>query len=194
MLKRFLIGFTAVFAGALAVEVLDYHQIATLEKDRWALTPDISGTLLLLAALLLLAWPRRASIGLFAVSSGISIAVGLAGTAFHLASHALTPGNVGSAATWLGDPPPLAPLEFAVVGLLGLLAIAWERGATPASSQIPFVASACYGLGALSSLTALILAARTAPTAAVFAVGAALVIGFLGYMVELSAMALKRTT
>jgi hypothetical protein len=185
-LRRFFVGFTAIFAGALSIEVLDYHPIATLLKDRWAQTPQISGPLLLFAALLVLTWPRRGAIRLLAVCCGISIVVGLAGTVFHFASHALAPATFGTATSWLGDPPPLAPLEFAVVGLLGLFAAAWERGGPLAPSQTRLAASACYALGALLSLVALIAGAVTVPAIATIAIGAALVLALIGYIVEVS--------
>lgn len=193
-LRRFFVAFTAVFAGALSIEVFNYHQIATIEKDRWAMIPELSGSLLLFAALFVLAWPRRTSIVLFAACCAVSIAVGLAGMAFHFSSHALVPRNLGNVTSWLGNPPPLAPLEFAAVGLLGLLAVAWEGGGTLALPQIPFAASACYSLGALVSLTALILAALSVRTEAVLAVVAALVIGAVAYVVELSAPTGDRAT
>jgi hypothetical protein len=185
-LRRFFVGFTAIFAGALSIEVLDYHPITTLLKDRWAQTPQISGPLLLFAALLLLAWPRKGAVRLFAVCCGISMVVGLAGTAFHFASHALAPGTFGTATSWLGDPPPLAPLEFAVVGLLGLFAAAWERGGPLTPSQTRLAPLVCYGLGAFLSLAALIAGAVTAPTIATVAIGAALVFALMGYVVEVS--------
>lgn len=185
-LRRFLIAFTAVFAGALAIETLSYHAIATIAKDRWAMAPDLSGALLLSAALLVLAWPQRASMTFFVVSSGLSILVGLAGIAFHFASRGVPLASVGSMTTWLGNPPPLAPLEFAVVGVLGLMATSWERGGSLALAGIPTVASACYGLGAILGVVALILAAATALAAATTCVIAALVVGALAYVVEVT--------
>lgn len=185
-LRRFLVAFTAVFAGALAIETLNYHAIATITKDRWAMVPDLSGALLVTAALLVLAWPRRNAIALLIVSSGISIVVGLAGIAFHFASRGVPLASVGSITTWLGNPPPLAPLEFAVVGVLGLMAAFWDRGGPLALAGIPTVASACYGLGAILGVVALILAAATALAPATTCVIAALVIGALGYVVEVT--------
>ena len=185
-LWRFLVAFTAVFAGALAIETLNYHTLATVAKDRWAMAPDLSGTLLLSAALLVLAWPRRASIVFLIVSGGFSIVVGLAGVAFHFASRGVPLASVGAVTSWLGNPPPLAPLEFAAVGLLGLVVASWKRGGTLALPQIPSLASVCYGIGVLSGLAALILAAMTALTSASTFVIAALVIGALGYLVEVT--------
>lgn len=193
MLRRFLVAFTAVFIGGLAIEVLNYHQIATLHKDPWAVVPQLSGTLFLFAALLVLASPRRTTIRLFEICCGISIVVGLAGVAFHWASHGLTPATFGTSTSWFGDPPPLAPLEFAVVGLLGLVAATWERGGALAPPR-SVAALACYLLAALLSLIALILAAAFAPETAFLAVGAALTIGALGYLIELvSEMGSRRT-
>lgn len=182
MLRQFLIAFTAVFAGGLAVEVLNYHLVATLEKDRWAMVPQLSGTLLVFAALLALAWPIRRVLTLFVICCLISIATGLAGVGFHLASHGLTAATLGTATSWFGDPPPLAPLEFAVVGTLGLLAVMWSRGGTLV--EAPLSARILYAVGALSSFIALILAAMTAPSAALIALTLALVVGACGYVVD----------
>jgi len=182
--RRFLVAFTVVFAGALAIETLNYHTIATIAKDRWAMAPDLSGALLLSAALLVLAWPRRASIAFMIGAGGISIVVGLAGIVFHFASRGVPLVNAGVVTSWLGNPPPLAPLEFAVVGTLGLMTALWERGGPLA--QIPSIASACYGLGAILGLAALMLAATTALAPATAGVIAALVIGALGYLVEIT--------
>jgi hypothetical protein len=193
-LRRFFVAFTAVFAGALSIEVLDYHTVDTLAKDRWALTPQISGPLLLCAALLVLAWPRRNTIALLAACGGISIAVGLAGVWFHFASRAVALGDLVKATSWLGNPPPLAPLEFAVVGLLGLLAATWERGGSPASANASPAATACYGLGFLSSLAAIVLATLTMPSAGDLAVAIALFLGLIGYVVELASRAPIRGT
>lgn len=194
MLRRFLVAFTAVFAGGLSIEVLGYHPIATLAKDRWAMTPQLSGTLLLFATLFVLAWPRRESIRLFAACCGISVVVGITGVALHFASRALSLADIPTATSWLGNPPPLAPLEFAVVGMLGLVAVAWEGGGTPVPSRTSFAAPVCYGLAALASVVAFILAALTAPATALNAVTAALLIGALGYVIELSANLPARTT
>ena len=185
-LRRFLVAFTAVFAGALAIEVLNYHTIATIAKDRWAMAPQLSGTLLVSAALLVLAWPQRRSIMFLIASSGLSIVVGLAGIVFHFASRGVPLVNVGAVTSWLGNPPPLAPLEFAVVGTLGLMAALWERGGPLALAQIPSIASVCYGIGAILGVIAVILAATTTLAPATICVIAALVIGALGYVVEVT--------
>ncbi|HTU71552.1 MAG TPA: hypothetical protein VMF11_14715 [Candidatus Baltobacteraceae bacterium] len=184
-LRRFLVAFTAVFAGALAIETLNYHQLSTIAKDRWAIVPDLSGALLVFAALLVLAWPKRAAIGLFVFSASLSVLVGLAGTAFHYASRGLPLASAVSVTSWLGNPPPLAPLEFAVVGLLGLLVAVWVGGGT-LDVSLPPVSAVCYAIGALSGFAALILAVATALLPAVGAITAALLIGALGFVVEVS--------
>ncbi len=179
MMARLLVFLTAVFAGALAIEVLQYHQVAVLQSDRWAQAPQLSGPLLICAAFLVLAWPNRSTIGLFAISCGVSVAVGVAGTLFHFASHSLAFSNATVAATWLGDPPPLAPLEFAVAGLIGLLPVAWKR-AELLTLRAVRPASVCYALAALCSLVALGLAAVAALLPAVGSIVVAMVVGTLG--------------
>lgn len=188
MLRRFFVAFTAVFAGALGIEVLNYHALATVAKDRWAMAPQLSETLFLCAALAVLASPTRATIRFLSVMSGVSIAIGLIGLGFHFRSHGL-PADFATATSWLGEPPPLAPIEFTVVGLLGLLAAGWRRGGSLIStSETPFAAAA-YWIGSLVGLAAFVLAAVGLPASAFIAVFIALGLGALGYIAELSARA-----
>lgn len=190
MLRRFFVAFTAVFAGALGVEVLNYHTLATVAKDRWAMAPQLSETLLLCAALTVLALPTRTALRFLTATSALSIAIGLIGLGFHFRSHGL-PAEFATATSWLGEPPPLAPIEFAVVGLLGLLAAEWRRGGALVLSPPSAVASALYGIGAALGAAAFVLAAAGLPTAAFTTIFIALGTGAVGYVVELTAHAAK---
>lgn len=193
MLRRFFVAFTAVFAGALGVEVLNYHAVATVAKDRWAMAPQLSETLFLCAALAVLASPARTTIRFLIVMASVSIAVGLIGLGFHLHDHGL-PADFATATSWLGEPPPLAPIEFTVVGLLGLLAAGWQRGGSLVSeAESPF-SVACYWLGSVVALAAFVLAAIGSPTPAFVGVFVALGIGALGYLAELTSHAAKLAT
>lgn len=183
-MRRFLVAFTALFAGALAVEVLNYHPLTTIAKDPWAIAPQLAEPLLLLAALLVLARPAHASIRLFVAASGVSIVIGLMGVGFHWASHGL-PVGFASPTSWLGEPPPLAPFEFSVAGLLGLWSVSWTRGGSLVPARANSAAAVCYGLGALAALTAIAVAAFLLLVAALIAVFAALLIGALGYVLEI---------
>ena len=187
MLNRFCVYFTALFSGALSFEVLHYHQLTTIAQNRWAMVPGISGPLLLFSALLLLARPKRASASLFGVFAAISVVIGVAGVWFHFASRGIGLADVTKITSWLGNPPPLAPLEFAVVGLLGLFALAWDQCGLLTLSRPLGLALMSYLLGAVLSLVGVLFAALTNTNAAVFAVFGALAVGTAGYAAEVGA-------
>ena len=184
MLKRFFVAFTAVFAGALGVEVLNYHAAATIARDRWAVAPQLSETLLLFAALALLARPTRQMMRFFAAMAIVSIGIGLIGLGFHFRSHGL-PADFATSTSWLGDPPPLAPVEFSVVGLLGLFAVSWARGGSLVPSRRSMSSTILYGIGALFALAAFVLAGAGLATPSFLSVFVALGFGAVGYGVEL---------
>jgi len=52
----------------------------------------------------------------------ISLAVGVAGTVYHVAARFTTIGSLLTVEVWLGDPPAFAPLAFGLPAIMGLLA------------------------------------------------------------------------
>ena len=185
-LRRFLLFFTTLWAGGLAIEVDEYHQLGVLARDHWAVVPQISAPLLAFAAFLVLTWPKRGTTVLLVVACGLSIVVGLVGPVLHYASRGVTLSAVLASGSWLGEPPPLAPLEFAAVGLLGLVPAAWRNGGAFIVAPPGRIAATCEGAAALLCLVAAGLAIKIAPLPASIAVYAALGIGTLGYLVELT--------
>lgn len=186
ILRRFLLFFTTLWAGGLAIEVYEYHQLSALAKDRWAVVPQVSAPLLAFAAFLVLAWPKRGSTILLVVACGISTAVGLVGPVLHYANRGVGLSAVLSPGSWLGEPPPLAPLEFAGAGLLGLVPAVWRNGGAFIIAPAGRMAAACEGTAALLCLVAAGFAITIAPIPALLLVWAALGIGTLGYLVELT--------
>jgi len=186
MIRRFLLFFTTLWAGGLAIEVYEYHQLAAIAKDRWAVVPQISAPLLAFAAFLLLARPKRWTTVLLVVACGVSIAVGLIGPVLHYASRGVGLAAVLASGSWLGEPPPLAPLEFAACGLLGLVPVSWKNGGASILAPAGRLAAACEGAAALLCLVAAGFAIKIAPGAATIIVYAALGIGTFGYLVELT--------
>jgi mono/diheme cytochrome c family protein len=186
IIRRFLLFFTTLWAGGLAIEVYEYHQLAALARDRWAVVPQISAPLLAFAAFLVLARPKRWTTVLLVVACGVSIAVGLIGPVLHYASRGVGLAAVLASRSWLGEPPPLAPLEFAAAGLLGLVPVAWKNGGVSILVPTGRIAAACEGAAALLCLVAAGFAMKIAPAAATIIVYAALGIGTLGYLVELT--------
>lgn len=187
IVRRFLLFFTTLWAGGLAIEVYEYHQLAVLAKDRWAMVPQISAPLLTLAAFLLLAWPKRWTTGLLVAACWVSIAVGLVGPVLHYASRGVGASAVLSSGSWLGEPPPLAPLEFAACGLLGLIPVVWKNGGTSLLAPAGRVAAFFEGVAAALCWVAAGFAIAIVPSAAAVIVYAALGIGTFGYLVELTA-------
>lgn len=186
IVRRFLLFFTTLWAGGLAIEVYEYHQLAALAKDRWAVVPQVSAPLLAFAAFLVLAWPKRGTTALLFVACGISTAVGLIGPVLHYASRGVGLSAVFAAGSWLGEPPPLAPLEFAGAGLLGLVPAVWRNGGTFIIAPAGRIASLCEGAAAALCLVAAGFAMTIAPMPALNIVWAALGLGTLGYLVELT--------
>ncbi|HXX39692.1 MAG TPA: cytochrome c [bacterium] len=186
ILRRFLLFFTTLWAGGLAIEVCEYHQLAALARDRWAVVPQISAPLLAFAAFLVLTWPKRGTTALLVVACGISIVVGLIGPVLHYASRGVGLSAVLTPGSWLGEPPPLAPLEFAAVGLLGLVPVAWRDGGASLVAPTGRIAATCEGVAALLCLVAAGFAIQIAPAPATALVWVALGVGTLGYLVELT--------
>jgi len=187
ILRRFLLFFTTLWAGGLAIEVDEYHQLVVLARNHWAVVPQISAPLLAFAAFLVLTWPKRGTTVLLVVACGISIVVGLIGPVLHYASRGVSLSAVLAQGSWLGEPPPLAPLEFAAVGLLGLAPAAWRDGGAFIVAPPGRIAATCEGAAALLCLVAAGFAITIAPIPASILVYAALGIGTLGYLVELTA-------
>jgi mono/diheme cytochrome c family protein len=186
IVRRFLLFFTTLWAGGLAIEVYEYHQLAALAKDHWALVPQISAPLLAFAAFLLLAWPKRWTTGLMVAACAVSILVGLIGPVLHYASRGVGASAVLAAGSWLGEPPPLAPLEFAACGLLGLVPVVWKNGGTWLLAPAGRFAALWEGVAAALCLVAAGFAVKIIPGAATLIVYLALGIGTFGYLVELT--------
>jgi len=160
----------------LGAETFSAHIISgTIVKYEW--TPIIFGivsALLLLAAGIMIfvqRWRFWGSI-LGTTVLLISIAVGLTGEYLHLVSALLPSGPPGQRVTiglLVGIPPVIAPLTFALIGVLGILALWREqpldsgRLVLPAGRrlQLPFSKGQTYfllaGLGILSSLASSVL-------------------------------------
>ena len=144
MLGRVLILVVMVLFGPLYAEIYLYHPLIALEHDPVAIVPRVASAVALATGFLLLAADNKATVVLFAGACAINIAVGVVGTAIHLAMHASLIELFTTAGAWLGNPPPLVPLTFAAGGCLGLipLVLAQTRRLEPvafARNQSPFI-------------------------------------------------------
>ena len=134
MVGRFLILMATALLGSLFIEISMYHPIVAMERDPVAIVPGVAAALAICGGFLYLAFANRLTVVIFALTCCIAIVVGLLGTAIHLAVHASSIGDLATnAQAWLGNPPTLAPLSFAVGGCLGLVPLAWHSGIAPCS-------------------------------------------------------------
>ncbi|HVA37071.1 MAG TPA: hypothetical protein VNJ51_05625 [Candidatus Dormibacteraeota bacterium] len=123
MAARSLVLVTQLLLGALLLEVFLYHPATALQRDAWARVPLEVAPAGMAGASWLLLSRGRLSTWLFGAACAATVLVGLAGTAFHVAIHASDVAALLERSAWLGNPPTLAPLAFAVAGLLGLIAL-----------------------------------------------------------------------
>jgi hypothetical protein len=183
MAGRFFVFVATVLLGSLFIEVSIYHPGIAMQRDPVAIVPGIVAALAICGGFLFLARANRYTVVVFAVACCSAIVVGLLGTAIHLAIHA---GSIERLATdpraWLGDPPTLAPLSFAVGGCLGLVPLAWQAEiapCSPAASRLLELVAAAAGLVAVIAATQ-----PNWSTVSLIAVLCGLAFGMLGYAIE----------
>ena len=183
MVGRFLIFMASVLLGSLFIEVSMYHPIIAMERDPIAIIPGVAAALAICGGFLYLAFANRLTVVIFALTCCIAIVVGLLGTAIHLAVHASSIGDLATnAQAWLGNPPTLAPLSFAVGGCLGLVPLAWHSGIAPCS---PTASRILEGIAAGAGLVAAVAATQPYEgTIALIALICGLAFGVLGYAIE----------
>ncbi len=128
-LNQWLVLLLVVVCAGLLLEIRYDHNHVLMEK-RIAWTPIVYSAVVLAAGALSLAfwdrWGRAAMLWLF----GAGLAVGLLGFWLHNMGHPVS-GIERMLSAWTGNhpdptakPPTLAPLAFAGLGLLGMLACA----------------------------------------------------------------------
>jgi hypothetical protein len=186
MLARLLIFVTVMLFGPLFIEVYLYHPLIALEHDPVAIVPRTEAALAVSAGFLVLAFDNKVTAILFGVVAAFAIAVGVIGTAIHLALHATSLAQLATdPSVWLGGPPPLVPLTFAASGCLGLIALAMPRQRPSGSSPVA-IGRRLEGLAALCGLAAAIAGSFAQGGATAFmAVMAALALGTLGLLAEI---------
>ena len=189
MVGRFLILIAMMLFGPLLIEVYLYHPVPALESEPVAIVPQIAAPLALFAGFLLLAADNKLTAILFGVVCAIEIAVGVVGTAIHVAIHAPSLASLVTApSVWLGEPPPLVPLSFAAAGCLGLIPLA-AKGQRRLETPPVAIARILYALAALCGLIGTIYGAQVyGGTVALFAVIAALGFGPFGFMAEIAVL------
>jgi len=190
MLGRFFIFVAMMLLGSLFIDVYLYHPMVVREHDPFAIVPVVASPLAVFAGFLLLAADSKVTAAIFAIVCALEVAVGVAGTAIHIAMHAPTLLSlVTDSNAWLGRPPVLVPLSFAAGGCLGLIPIALpgQRQLAPPSAAI---ARILFGMAAACGLVAAIAGSRVeGGDLAQIVVIAGLGFGAFGYAAEIIAIA-----
>jgi len=189
MLGRFFILVAMMLFGPLFIDVYLYHPMVVREHDPFAIVPLVASTLAVFAGFLLLAMDSKATAAIFSIVCALEIAVGVAGTAIHLAMHAPTLLSLATDPNvWLGQPPVLVPLSFAAGGCLGLIPMAWpeQRNLSPPPVAI---ARILFGMAAACGLVAMFAGSKVeGGDVALIAVIAGLGFGVFGYVAEIIAI------
>lgn len=136
--RKVLILFTAISFVAFFIEVyLGHYLWFQLFAKRGVLSPAMIPIFFsvpaFIVSLMAAVWMSPVTVTLFRWTMVASLAIGLAGTGYHVAARVNSLSGVFNVATWLGDPPAFAPLAYGLPALMGLVAtfgIQWKR--TPA--------------------------------------------------------------
>ncbi|MDP3061758.1 MAG: hypothetical protein Q8O40_00895 [Chloroflexota bacterium] len=125
--RKMLIVFTALSFVAFFVETyLGHYLWLQLFLKKGTLSPAMIPLLFSPVAMvvaLVAAWRMTpGTVSLFRWNMLISLAIGLAGTGYHVAARFTSVGSLLTVQVWLGDPPAFAPLAFALPAIMGLLA------------------------------------------------------------------------
>ncbi len=190
MLGRFLVFMTTILFGPLFIEVYLYHPLIVLEHDPVAIIPLIISPLAVFSGYLLLAADSKVTAAIFALVCAVAVAVGVAGTAIHIAMHAPTIASmISDPNVWLGEPPPLVPLSFAAGGCMGLIPVALPGHRMLAEPPVA-IARILYAMAAVCGLAGVVGAAQVeGGTIALIAVIAALGFGTFGFTAEIAVLA-----
>lgn len=148
--RRMLIAFTALSFVAFLVEMYLGHYARVqlyLQQGTFspALVPIAFSPIGMVVSLLALIRLTPGVVKFFNGVMLVSIAIGMGGTYFHIASRITSLGALVSVSTWLGDPPALAPFAFALPGIMGLVAtygLHWVERVPTATTYQAFNAEA----------------------------------------------------
>jgi len=188
MLGRFLILIAMMLFGPLFIEVYLYHPLIALEHDPFAVIPLVASPLALFAGFLLLAADSRATAVMLGIVCTVEVAVGIVGTAIHIAMHAPTlSALVTDPNVWLGQPPPLVPLSFAAAGCLGLIPVLLP-GQRQLEQSPAAIARILYAMAATGGLAATAAGISLEGAAALVLVIATLGFGVFGFAAELAVL------
>lgn len=123
-LGRAIVASSAVLYAGMWLQLTLMHWGAAFR--RWEMIPPVIYAPLIVAACALAVWSREGFLGwLAAVILVGGVLEGLAGTFFHVRGMVAQVGGF-SMRNAIAGPPPVLPLAFALVGVLGLIGLFWD--------------------------------------------------------------------
>lgn len=124
-LGRAVLALSALLFAGIWVQLSLLHWRAAFR--RWEMYGPVFATPLIVVGVLLGVLDREGPLGWIAlVALGIGTAEGLAGVFFHVRGIAYQVGGVLSVRNLMAGPPPVLPLAYAIVGVLGLMGMLWD--------------------------------------------------------------------
>lgn len=123
-LGRAIVAFACLLYLGVWVQLALYHWGAAFR--RWEMVPPVILTPVIAAVGLLGVIEREGIFGWLAAGAfALGVLEGLAGTFFHLQGVRYKVGGF-TVRNLIAGPPPVLPLAYALVGVLGLMGLAWD--------------------------------------------------------------------
>jgi hypothetical protein len=124
-LGRVIVGFSALLYAGVWVQVSLLHWGGGFRKlEMWG--PVVMTPVIVVGALMGFA-ARDGGFGIIAaVLLALGVVDGLIGIFYHVRGIAAQVGGLGVVRNYMTGPPPVLPLAFALVGVLGLLGLLWD--------------------------------------------------------------------
>jgi hypothetical protein len=123
-LGRAILVFAALLYAGIWVQLTLFHWAAAFR--RWEMVPPVVATPLIVLCALLGVVDRDSVLGWIALAAlAFGVVEGLAGLFFHLQATLVYVGGL-SLRNLMAGPPPVLPLAYALVGLLGLIGVLWD--------------------------------------------------------------------
>lgn len=122
---RIVVALAALMYAGTWLQLTLMHWAAAFR--RWQMIVPVLATPVLVIAALGGVAMRDGILGWLAVGAlGLGVIEGLVGLFFHLQGAAAQVGGLGSARNFLVGPPPVLPLAYSLMGVLGLVGMLWN--------------------------------------------------------------------
>jgi hypothetical protein len=124
-LGRIILAFSALLYAGIWVQVSMFHWAGGFRKA--AMWGPVVATPIIVAGALIGVGSRDAPFGWIAASLlAFGVLDGLIGIYFHFRGVESYVGGLTSVRNFLSGPPPVLPLAYSLVGLLGLIGLLWD--------------------------------------------------------------------